>query len=389
MVLKQNYGALFFLFFLGAVFSQEKQLERAEKVFKNSTSIEVKRGFDSKNKIFESFADLEVSKNIDPFKQNDNSANRAIEKFIVNTLNINSEYSDHAPSFFNGELVFASSRDINNFSNIIDESNNQPFLDLYSTSFSNISTKNSVFKLKGNINTKFHESSATFSKDGKTVYFTRNNYSKKKSKTNANGIVLLKIYRSAFVNGKWGDAEELSFNNDEYSIAHPALSPDGKFLYFASDMPGSIGKSDLYVVKINEDGSFGVPRNLGNQINTSGRETFPYISDKGKLFFASDGHKGFGGLDIFMAMPNEEGFFGVYNLGKPINSSKDDFTFIINEESKTGYFASNRIGGKGDDDIYSFKQIVPFPKHNNELKGIQKLERILELKPSKDATTSL
>ena len=391
MVLKKNYGTLFFLFFWGAVFSQEKQFKRAKETFENGASVEVKDGFDNKNEIPEWFVGIGVSKSVDSFNgSNEESVKRSpVDRFVINTLAINSKYSDYAPSFFNKELVFASSRNINHFSTIIDESNNQPFLDLYTTSFIDISNKNNVLKLKGNINTKFHESSATFSKDGKTVYFTRNNYSKKKSKKSSNGVVLLKIYRSNYINGKWEDVEELPFNSDEYSIAHPALSPDGKFLYFASDMPGSIGKSDLYVVEINKDGSFGVPKNLGNQINTSGRETFPYVSDKGNLFFASDGHKGFGGLDIFMAMPNQDGFFGVYNLGKPINSPKDDFTFIINEETKTGYFASNRIGGKGDDDIYGFKQIVSFPQYNDRLKGTQKLERILELKPSKDATTSL
>lgn len=390
MVLIKNYGALFFLFFWGTVFSQEEQFKRAKETFENDTSSQVKEEFDIENKMLKSFVDLEESKSVNYYSSDDENVKlSSIDKFVVSTLTINSKYSDYAPSFFNKELVFASSRNDNNFSNIVDESNNQPFLDLYSTSFSDILNKNSVLKLKGSINTKFHESSASFSKDGKTVYFTRNNYSKNKSKTSIEGIVLLKIYRSSYVNGKWEDTEELPFNSDEYSVAHPALSPDGKFLYFASDMPGSIGKSDLYVVEINIDGSFGVPRNLGNQINTSGRETFPYISDKGKLFFASDGHKGFGGLDIFMTMPNQNDFFGIYNLGKPINSSKDDFTFIINEETKTGYFASNRIGGKGDDDIYSFKQIVSFPKYNNKLKGIQKIERILELKPNKEATTSL
>ncbi|GGX09622.1 TolB family protein [Aquimarina muelleri] len=382
MVLNQNYGALFFLFFWGTVFSQGKQFKRTNENFKDGGFIDVIWEFDKEKKTLKSVKNLEEQRSIDK------RAKQLVDKFVVNKLSINSKYSDYAPSFFNGELVFASSRNTNNFLNIVDESNNQPFLDLYSISIANISNKNDVLRLKGNINTKFHESSATFSKDGETVYFTRNNYSKNKSITSINGVVLLKIYKASYINGKWDDIEELPFNSDEYSIAHPALSPDGKFLYFASDMPGSIGKSDLYVVEINRDGSFGEPRNLGSQINTSGRETFPYVSDQGKLFFASDGHKGLGGLDVFMVMPYQDDFFEVYNLGKPINSSKDDFTFIIDEKSRTGYFASNRRGGKGDDDIYSFKQIDSFPNHY-ELRGVQKLERILELKPSKEATTSL
>ncbi|WP_106794924.1 tetratricopeptide repeat protein [Aquimarina sp. Aq78] len=453
MVLKKNLGALFFLFFWGAVFSQEKQLEKANEAFKKYAYIEAREmylkaiGKGGKSvELYERLGDsyyfngelekaaqwyrvlsslypekikseyrtryAQCIKSTEGYKNEDNIAhwlytnNDAREEkacdslggvssrrdksgeFIVDTLKINSKYSDYAPSFYNGELVFASSRNTNNFSTVLHEWNNQPFLDLYTTT--HVSEEKSVEKLKGNINSKFHESSATFSKDRKTVYFTRNNYSKRKSKTNTEGVVLLKIYRAHYDKGKWGDIEELPFNSNEYSIAHPALSYDEKFLYFASDMPGTHGKSDLYVVKINEDKSFGTPKNLGSLINTSGRETFPYISDKGKLFFASDGHKGLGGLDIFMAIPNEEGMVEVYNLGNPINSPKDDFTFIINEENKTGYFASNRKGGKGDDDIYGFKQISPFPeRYYRKQKIIRKLERVIELKSNKEGTTSL
>ncbi len=311
--------------------------------------------------------------------------------FIVDVLDINSKYSDYAPSFFKGNLVFASSRNNNNFSTILHEWNNQPFLDLYTTNIGQHGEQN-ITKLKGEINTKFHESSATFSKDRKTVYFTRNNYSKRKPKTNKKGTILLKIYRARYDKGKWGDVEELPFNSDEYSVAHPALSPDDRVLYFASDMPGSNGESDLYSVEIKEDGSFMTPKNLGKQVNTSGRETFPYVSDKGKLFFASDGHEGFGGLDIFMTIPNRDGTAKVYNLGRPINSVRDDFTFIINEEDKSGYFASNRKGGKGDDDIYGFRQITLFPEKDNNKpkpKSKLKLERIIQLKPNKIITTSL
>ncbi|WP_108807847.1 PD40 domain-containing protein [Aquimarina spinulae] len=453
MVLKKNLGALFFLFFWGAVFSQEKQLEKANEAFKKYAYIEaremylkaIKKGGKS-IELYERLGDsyyfngelekaaqwyrvlsslypekikseyrtryTQCFKSTEEYKDEDDIAHwlyssndEGVEQihdsldntlskkdkpkeFIIDTLNINSKYSDYAPSFYNGELVFASSRNTNNFSKVLHEWNDQPFLDLYTTT--HVSEEKSIEKLKGTINSKFHESSATFSKDRKTVYFTRNNYSKRKSKTNTKGVVLLKIYRARYDNGKWGDVEELPFNSDEYSIAHPALSSDGKYLYFASDMPGTQGKSDLYVVKINEDESFGTPRNLGDLINTSGRETFPYISDKGKLFFASDGHKGLGGLDIFMAILNKEGVAEVYNLGKPINSPKDDFTFIINEESKTGYFASNRKGGKGDDDIYGFKQIKSFPDgYYRKQEIMRKLERVIELKPNKEGTTSL
>ncbi|PKV52188.1 WD40 repeat protein [Aquimarina sp. MAR_2010_214] len=456
MVLKKNLGALLFLFFWGAVFSQEKQLEKANEAFRNYAYIEAREMFlkaiekggnsielyerlgdsyyfngelekaaqwyrvlsslypekvkseyriryaqclksaegdekedDVTSQLYASHSDDQKEEEVYNLINDVSFKKEKSKKYIVDVLNINSKYSDYAPSFNNGELVFASSRNTRNFSAVVHEWNNQPFLDLYTTTKGTVK-KQSVKKLKGDINSKFHESSATFSKDRKTVYFTRNNYSKRKSKTNTEGVVLLKIYRARYEKGKWGNVEELPFNSDEYSIAHPALSYDEKFLYFASDMPGTQGKSDLYVVAINEDKSFGIPKNLGSQINTSGRETFPYISDKGKLFFASDGHQGIGGLDIFMAMENKEGLVEVYNLGEPINSPKDDFTFIINEENKTGYFASNRSGGKGDDDIYGFRQLISFPEqYHSKPRIMKKLERIIELKPSKEGTTSL
>ncbi|WP_082422442.1 OmpA family protein [Aquimarina longa] len=281
-------------------------------------------------------------------------------KFRLLKLGMNSKYSDYAPSFdHHGNLIFASSRGGGSgLSKTIHEWNEMPFLDLFS---SPIIEDNGILKspkkLKGKINTKFHESSTSFSKDGQTVYFTRNNYTKKKLGSNQEGTILLKLYRATLKNDKWVDIEELSFNSNEYSVAHPSLSADGKKLYFASDMPDSRGLSDLYVVDVNSDGSFGQPVNLGDKINTEGRETFPYISNSGELYFASDGHVGLGGLDIFVSVVEEFGLFSIpYNVGKPVNSSEDDFSFVINEGTKIGYFSSNRAGGKGNDDIYSFKQ---------------------------------
>jgi len=280
-------------------------------------------------------------------------------RFTLKKLYLNSKLSDYAPSFTNqGQMVFASSRGGGNaIIKNVHEWNEMPFLDLYK---SDIIGKRNVLtdpkKIKGKINTRFHESSTSFSKDGQTVYFTRNNFTNKKLGTNTGGTILLKLYRAKLENEKWTNIEEVSFNSEEYSVAHPALTADGKKLYFASDMPGSRGLSDLYVIDVYEDGSFGKPKNLGDKINTEGRETFPYISDSGRLYFASDGHVGLGGLDIFVAVPDELGFSQPFNVGEPVNSSDDDFTFVLDEKSKIGYFASNRSGGKGDDDIYSFKQ---------------------------------
>lgn len=210
--------------------------------------------------------------------------------------------------------------------------------------------------LRGDVNTEVHESSAVFTKDGKTMFFTRNNYLNKQLGTDGTGTTLLKLYSATLVDNKWEQIKELPFNSDDYSVAHPAIDAEGKKLYFASDMPGSYGSSDLYEVALHEDGTFGTPINLGDHINTEGRKTFPYVAKTGDLYFASDGHVGLGGLDIFIAKKGNTIFSTPYNVGRPINSPHDDFSFIIDTASYTGYFSSNRKESQGSDDIFAFKQ---------------------------------
>ncbi|MDY8135335.1 OmpA family protein [Aquimarina sp. 2201CG5-10] len=333
-----------------------------EYLFRYSQSLKSVERYNEADKIMERFNELTGNDQRAEYFMNTRDYLHFIEmqsgKFRLLKLNVNSKFSDYAPSFNNqGQLIFASSRGGSGITKTVHEWNEMPFLDLYT---SNIIEKNGILqspkKIKGKINTRFHESSTSFSSDGTTVYFTRNNYTKKKLGSNEVGTVLLKLYRATLEGEKWTNIEELPFNSSEYSVAHPALSKDGKKLYFASDMPGTRGLSDLYVVDIYDDGSYGQPLNLGDKINTEGRETFPYISDSGRLYFSSDGHVGLGGLDIFVAVPENRLFSRPYNVGKPVNSSEDDFTFVLNEDTKIGYFASNRAGGKGNDDIYSFKQ---------------------------------
>ena len=298
---------------------------------------------------------------------------RMDDRFEVKNINVNSKYSEFSPMYYNGdEIVYASAKDSSIFNTRRYKWNNQPYLDLYVAKINEESQdlKNAI-KFSNEINTKYHEASVTFSPDNKTMYFTRNNYGKK-LKRDKNGINNLKIYRSKKINGEWTKADEVSFNSDDYSTGHPALSKDGKQLYFVSDMPGSIGETDIFVVDVLGDGSFSSPRNLGPEINTEHKEMFPFINEK-KLYFSSDGHVGLGGLDVFeVAFDDEVGFLEVRNVGKPINSKKDDFSFIVNEDTQEGYFASNRAGGKGDDDIYSFKtlQIEEIPTNTNAISGI-------------------
>ncbi|WP_304136938.1 OmpA family protein [Mesonia mobilis] len=282
-------------------------------------------------------------------------------RFSLEKTNINSELSEFSPTIYLDQMVFASNRETGSSVKRVHEWNKQPYLDLYSVKLDEEQTiKSSPTSLPKIINSKFHESSATFAKDGLTIYFTRNNYNNKEYGESEEGINFLKIYKSTreSLTSEWSEPKELSFSSDNYSIAHPALNPKETKLYFSSDMPGTLGLSDIFVVDILEDGSFGIPQNLGDNINTEGRENFPFISQNNELYFSSNGHIGLGGLDIFVSVIKDDGEYGeVFNLGRPVNSSKDDFSFIINNELKKGYFASNRDGGKGEDDIYVSNQI--------------------------------
>ncbi len=268
-------------------------------------------------------------------------------EFEMENLDLNSRFSDFGTSFYKDGIVFASSRGEGK----LYKWNEQPFLDLYYRA----NGSQYVVPFSEKINTKFHESSTSFTQDGLTMYFTRNNYHKGKIKKSSEKINGLKIFKATLENGKWANVTSMPFNSDDYNVAHPALSPDGTKLYFASDMPGTYGKSDIYVVNVNEDGTYGGPVNLGEKVNTEGRENFPYISNNGALYFSSDGHQGLGGLDVFMIRLDKANG-KAQNLAKPINSSRDDFEFIIDENTNVGYLTSNRYNGKGDDDIYKFKR---------------------------------
>ena len=286
------------------------------------------------------------------------------EKFIhIKNLSINTPYSDFGTFIRDSIVVFASARPKGyKYKDPIYSWNKQPFLDLFqskevvfSNEFEEYSSEFSLPKRIENVNTKYHDASAVITKDGKTMYFTRDNFNGKRLKKGKNDISHLKIFKADWKDNQWKNITELPFNNNNYSTGHPALSPDEKTLFFVSDMPNGFGKTDLYKVAILGNNSFGRPKNLGSTINTEGKEMFPFISNENTLYFSSDGHIGLGSLDVFETKINEDNSFSdVKNLESPINSKKDDFAFILSKESNRGYFSSNRIGGKGDDDIYSF-----------------------------------
>lgn len=210
-------------------------------------------------------------------------------------------------------------------------------------------------RMGGSINSKYHEGPAAFFKDGSKVIFTRNNTSSSgAAKKSSDGIIKLKLYMGEAKKDGWGNVAELPFNSNEYSTGHPALSPDEKLLFFASDMPGGFGGTDIYVTRY--DGvNWSAPVNLGASINTKGNEMFPFVDEKGNLYFSSEGLPGLGELDIFFTQLDGVTQKGrVINLGAPINSSKDDFGIITDGLRQSGYFSSNRKRGGNDDDIYKF-----------------------------------
>lgn len=331
-----------------------------ENYFRYAQALKAKNNYKEADKALRTFATLrpDDSRGIEFLNNTDylEVIETVSQDYMLENLDINTAFSDFGASLYNDNLIFASSRDEDEK---IYSWNAQPFLDLFE-----LDSEGNVQEVAGDINTKYHESSTAFTKDGTTVYFTRNNYYNGRFKKNSENTHALKIYKATLVDGKWTNILSMPFNNDEYSVAHPTLSVDEKKLYFASDMPGTKGMSDIFVVDINEDGTYGTPLNLGSKINTEGRENFPYVSDKGILYFSSDGHLGLGGLDVFKIKADNISDDILKNVGKPINSSKDDFALIINESSRKGYISSNRDGGKGDDDIYSFA--IPDCEYNLE-----------------------
>ena len=280
-------------------------------------------------------------------------------RYDIAPFDYNSVYSEFAPAFYKDGLIFSSDRDTGNFARYRHTWNSKDFLDLYKVNSDSVSM-NLVTKFGENVNTRLHESASVVTKDGQTLYFTRNNFIEGKYIKDEKGIIRLKIFKAKMIEGVWGEIEELPFNNDGYSVANPMLSPDEKTLYFASDMPGTFGLSDIFMVRINSDGTFGNPENLGGNINTEARETFPFVTDNEVLYFSSDGHPGLGGLDVFATKIKRKDFTGkILNVGEPVNSRSDDFTFIFDELSKEGYMASNREDGLGADDIYKFVEKEP------------------------------
>lgn len=277
--------------------------------------------------------------------------NRAIKALDPNgfmyhfeNLNINTPYSEHATAFFRDKIIVSSAKRIGAFSSKTDG-----FYNLYCGDLNQKGEIKNLVNFSRAINTKDgNEGSVALSSAQDVVFFTRS--------IEENGQHNLKIFRAEMVDYEWTNFEMLPFNQEGYAIENPVLSPDNKTIYFSSNIPGSIGGYDLFSVKINEDGSYSEPKNLGREINTHKDERYPYVmGDNSALYFSSNGHYNLGGLDVFESKIIDGKFNFPVNMGSSLNSTEDDFGFLM-DQSNSGFFTSNRTGGKGGNDIYYFKR---------------------------------
>lgn len=276
-------------------------------------------------------------------------------------LSVNTEYSDFGAIHYNGGILFSSAREVGKMFDARYSWNDSPFLDIYEAYPKKSGTDFGTPKpFNTKVNTKFHDGPIAFTPDSNTVFFTRNNYYKWKRGTDSTGTNNLKLFTMKKEGDSWGDVKIVHFSSDDYSVGHAAVSPDGKYLYFTSDMSSGMGGTDIWYSEIDSAGTLGEPQNLGWPVNTEGNEMFPFISDDGFIYFSSEGHLGLGGMDIYKSKIYDSDTYGmVEHLGMPFNSHYDDFSFMIDSTNKKGYYASNRPGGKGSDDIYHFYDYTP------------------------------
>jgi outer membrane protein OmpA-like peptidoglycan-associated protein len=312
-------------------------------------------------KYSEAFPDDKRGTQFHKLYQNVNSLMADSGSFIIKKMPFNLTGSDFSPAYYGKEIVFVSSREKKSIVRSIYNRTSSSFLDLY------ITTKDSsgVKSFSSELNSIYHEGPVTFSRNLDTIIFTRSNYYNKKFGKSVEGINKLKLYQAVWNGYVWTNIVPLPFNSDQYSLGHPALNAKGDALCFASDMPGSIGGTDLYISRVITDSqgnkSWGKPENLGQEINTQGNEMFPFIDKEGNLWFASDGLPGLGGLDIFYAKGLNNKFTNPLNPGYPLNTRFDDFGYITQNSGNDGYISSGRNNLPGNDDIFSVRHKIAVP----------------------------
>ncbi|MGL4598154.1 MAG: tetratricopeptide repeat protein, partial [Bacteroidia bacterium] len=288
---------------------------------------------------------------------------------VKNVQTLNSPQSDFSPAFLGNKLLFVSDRGETDLLNGENESNTaRAFLSIYEATKKSENEDSVTFakvhKLPRKLNKEFHNGPVSITEDGQLMAFNRvDGQLRLKAKKYVNRPKIFFCQRR----GKgWGSPKPFQYNSNEYSVAHPSLSADGQVLYFSSDMPGGQGGKDIWMCKREGEG-WSQPQNIGAPVNTPGDEVFPYMRKDGMLYFSSDGHPGLGGLDIFQCANEKGKWMEVVNQGMPLNSSTDDFGMVFNEDASRGYFSSDRSGGLGSDDIYSFKVTSKFLRINGKL----------------------
>ena len=327
----------------------------AETYYRYAQMLKANGKYEEANKQMQKFATAAPNDNrAKAFKENPNYIPRLLDKakqYDVKSSDISSDKSDFGAVLYDNSLYFASAR---NGARKNYGWTDEPFLDIYKADYNTDGTITNASTVT-ELNSKWHDGPVTISADGNTMYFASESFkekiSEKDKKANAK-FSQVYLFKSVKNGGAWGEITPLPFNDKTYSTSNPSLSRDGKTLYFSSNRPGSLGGVDIWKVAVNADGTFGEPQNLGNKVNTEGNESFPFIADDNKtLFFASSGRQGFGGLDVYQIdLANGE----ASNLGKPVNTEKDDFAFTFNGAKKVGFLSSNR---NGNDDIFAVNPI--------------------------------
>lgn len=323
----------------------------AETYFRYSQMLKANKQYDLSNTQMQKFAKMQPNDlRSKAFLSNPNYASKIdqIDKsYTIKNLDVNSDKSDFGGVLYDNSFYYASAR---NTTQKDYGWNKEPFLDIYKADYNTDGTFMNAQPI-AELNSQYHDGPVTISADGKTMFFSSDSFREKSFvKDQKNKLKLSKnnLFKATSENGKWINITSLPFNSNSYSTSNPSLSRDGKTLYFSSDMPGSIGGVDVWKTTINADGTYGAPQNLGATINTEGNESFPFIADDNTtLYFASSGRQGLGGLDVYQADLTKTD--STLNVGKPVNTEADDFSFTFNKAKNIGFFSSNR---SGNDEIY-------------------------------------
>ncbi|WP_299098799.1 carboxypeptidase-like regulatory domain-containing protein [uncultured Winogradskyella sp.] len=286
----------------------------------------------------------------DPVKSTKVDAlNKSGYAFNVKVSQINSNYSEIASAMFRNKLVIVSSKKIGGLGSGVDPKTKEPYTDLFCLDVEENGSFSQPFLFSRILNTKGNEGKVAFSPDEHTVYYTR---------SERDNVLNYKLYKAELKKnsqGKWINETELAISSDDYSVENPHVSADGKFLFFSSNMKDGFGGFDIYMARINKDGSIGSHVNLGGKINTESDEKYPYTTDDNKeLYFSSEGHNSIGGYDIFISNRKQIAYSKPRNLGRAINSNKDDIAFMI-INGDTGVFSSNKGKSTNAYNMYHFK----------------------------------